>query len=135
VKVVGSHTLGKPVGADSWTHCDYAIAPITFHSLNAQGRGDYFNGIEPWCEVPDDLLHELGDPEEAQLHAALRVLNDEPCLEGTDAPADYAFPGASEPNASAPAPRSSSLRPTSLPHSLPEQALPTGPLPELPGWH
>jgi C-terminal processing protease CtpA/Prc len=135
VMVVGSQTLGKPVGADSWTHCDYAIAPITFHSLNALGQGDYFNGIEPKCEVPDDLLHELGDPEEAQLHAALRVLNDEPCFEGAEAPADDAFPGASAPNASAPAPRSSLLRPTSLPRSSPVPALPAGPLPELPGWY
>lgn len=132
VKVVGSRTLGKPVGADSWTHCDYAIAPITFHSLNAQGQGDYFRGIDPVCEAPDDLLHELGDPNEAQLHEALRVLNDQPC---TNAPPDNASPDASEPNASAPTPRSSLLRPTSLPRSAPARALPAGPLPELPGWY
>ena len=134
VKVVGSRTLGKPVGADSWTHCDYAIAPITFHSLNVAGEGDYFGGIKPWCEVPDDLLHELGDRDEAQLHAALRVLNGEDCSEGTDAPSDNASPGASGPNASAPPPRSSLLRPTSLPRSAPARTLPAGPLPELPGW-
>ncbi len=134
VKVVGERTLGKPVGADSWTHCDYAIAPITFRSLNAQGEGDYYHGIEPVCEVPDDLLHELGDSDEAQLHAALRVLNDESCFEDTGA-LDNAFPGASEPNASGPAPASSRLRPASLPHSAPARALPAGPLPELPGWY
>jgi C-terminal processing protease CtpA/Prc len=134
VKVVGSRTLGKPVGADSWTHCDYAIAPITFHSLNAAGQGDYFNGIEPLCEVPDDLLHELGDPNEAQLRAALRVLYDEPCLEAADAPTDVAFRGSSEPNASAPAPRSSLLRPKSVQRSAPARPLPVGPLPDLPGW-
>lgn len=137
VKVVGSRTLGKPVGADSWTHCDYAIAPITFRSLNAQGQGDYYQGIEPVCEVPDDLLHELGDSDEAQLHAALRVLNGESCFEGTDAPdnssPDDAFPGASAPNASAPLP--SRLRPTSLQPLTPARALPAGPLPELPGWY
>jgi C-terminal processing protease CtpA/Prc len=127
VKVVGSRTLGKPVGADSWTHCDYAIAPITFHSLNASGQGDYFDGIEPDCQAPDDLLHELGDADEAQLHAALRLLNGESCSDGAE--------DVSEPNASAPAPRSSRLRPKSLPQTTPARTLPAGPLPELPGWY
>jgi carboxyl-terminal processing protease len=79
VDVVGTTTLGKPVGADSWDHCGYTLAPITFHSLNAAGEGDYFQGIQPTCSVEDDLLHGLGDPQEAQLSAALRVLAGEPC--------------------------------------------------------
>jgi carboxyl-terminal processing protease len=79
VDVVGTTTLGKPVGADSWDHCEYTLAPITFHSLNAAGEGDYFQGIQPTCTAEDDLLHRLGDPEETQLAAALRVLAGEPC--------------------------------------------------------
>lgn len=79
VDVVGTRTLGKPVGADSWEHCGYAIAPITFHSLNANGEGDYFGGIAPACQVEDDLLHRLGDPEEAQLSAALDLLDGQAC--------------------------------------------------------
>jgi C-terminal processing protease CtpA/Prc len=79
VDVVGTRTLGKPVGADSWDHCEYTLAPITFHSLNAAGEGDYFQGIEPTCSVDDDLLHGLGDPEEAQLAGALQVLAGQPC--------------------------------------------------------
>jgi carboxyl-terminal processing protease len=79
VSVVGTRTLGKPVGADSWDHCDYTLAPITFHSLNVAGAGDYFQGIEPACNVEDDLLHRLGDPEEAQLAAALRLLDGQSC--------------------------------------------------------
>jgi C-terminal processing protease CtpA/Prc len=79
VDVVGTTTLGKPVGADSWDHCDYTLAPITFHSLNAAGEGDFFNGIQPTCTVEDDLLHRLGDPDEQQLSAALRLLAGQPC--------------------------------------------------------
>lgn len=79
VDVVGTRTLGKPVGADSWAHCGFVVAPITFHSLNANGEGDYFAGIQPSCTVADDLLHGLGDPAEAQLGAALRLLAGEPC--------------------------------------------------------
>jgi C-terminal processing protease CtpA/Prc len=110
VDIVGLRTLGKPVGADSWNHCEYSISPITFHSLNADGVGDYFNGIDPACEVPDDLLHELGDPEEAQLAAALQILDGQPC-------------GAVEKRLLGPGP---GREPVSLPR---------GPLPELPGWH
>jgi C-terminal processing protease CtpA/Prc len=79
VDVVGTRTLGKPVGADSWDHCEYTLAPITFHSLNAAGEGDYFQGIEPSCIIDDDLLHGLGDPEEAQLAGALQVLAGQAC--------------------------------------------------------
>jgi carboxyl-terminal processing protease len=80
VDVVGTTTLGKPVGADSWDYCDFTLAPITFRSLNAAGDGDYYQGIQPACVVEDDLLHGLGDPSEAQLGAALRVLAGEPCV-------------------------------------------------------
>lgn len=128
VQVVGSRTLGKPVGADSWTHCDYAIAPITFHSLNADGAGDYFHGIEPVCEADDDLLHLLGDPEEAQLHAALRLLDGEPCSGSADPLQDASLPGAE-------AASSPGLRPKALRRTVPPEPLPPGPVPDLPGWY
>jgi len=135
VDVVGTRTLGKPVGADSWSHCGYAISPITFHSLNADGEGDYFQGIDPMCEVPDDLLHRLGDPKEAQLEAALRVLDDRGCATAEELTSSLL--GDSE-LSSAP-----SLRPTALPAGTrplltsprAESRLPEGPLPELPGWY
>jgi hypothetical protein len=114
VDVVGGRTLGKPVGADSWDHCGYTLAPITFHSLNAAGEGDFFGGIEPVCDVEDDLQHRLGDPEEAQLNAALRVLDGKLC-ETTNA-------------------LRSSLGPS--PQAPPEPTeLPIGPIPELVGWY
>jgi carboxyl-terminal processing protease len=107
VSVVGTRTLGKPVGADSWDHCDYTLAPITFHSLNAAGAGDYFQGIVPECNVQDDILHRLGDPREAQLSAALQLLAGQPCQVDKAA---RAAPGA-------------------VVRQLP------GKLPELPGWY
>jgi C-terminal processing protease CtpA/Prc len=128
VQVVGSRTLGKPVGADSWTHCDYAIAPITFHSLNADGEGDYFNGIEPVCQASDDLLHRLGDPDEAQLHAALRLLDGQPCSEARDTPEYASLPGAGKASPKR-------LRPTAFRSAVPTQALPPGPIADLPGWY
>ncbi|MET0410386.1 MAG: hypothetical protein ABW217_03780, partial [Polyangiaceae bacterium] len=60
-------------------HCGYALAPITFHSLNADGEGDFFQGIEPACDAHDDLLHTLGDPEEAMMKSALSVIEGRVC--------------------------------------------------------
>jgi C-terminal processing protease CtpA/Prc len=114
VEVVGTTTLGKPVGADAWDHCDYTLAPITFHSLNAAGEGDYFSGIEPTCSVPDDLLHRLGDPNELQFQTALRLLAGQPC----NAEAGDAAPGETE-KTLAPAARSGGA-PASLPGRFPE---------------
>lgn len=112
VDVVGSRTLGKPVGADSWEHCGYSIVPITFHSLNARGEGEYFAGISPVCEAPDDLLHRLGDPEEAQLAAALRLLAGQGCE---------------------PTPKSRADRQAAGPFGA-MGLLPPGPIPDFPEW-
>lgn len=152
VRMVGSRTLGKPVGADSWTHCDYAIAPITFHSLNAAGEGDYFHGIQPECEVPDDLLHRLGDPEEAQLQAALRLLDGKSCFEEEQAElasASAVPTGSAQPSSPAElqlraGSRAPSLRADPLlraddtfpgPGSPALRELPPGPLVDRPGWY
>jgi len=115
VDVVGQTTLGKPVGSDSWDHCQYTISPITFHSLNADGEGDYFSGIEPACDVPDDLLHRLGDPDEAQLSVALRLLDGESACGSIDKA--QSSPSNRGRDAAAPPP------------------LPRGRFPELPGWY
>lgn len=81
VKVVGTRTYGKPVGADTWQYCDNVVSPITFRSLNALGEGDYFQGIPVDCEVPDDLDHMLGDEQELRLHTALSLLEGKGCLQ------------------------------------------------------
>jgi carboxyl-terminal processing protease len=133
VDVVGGTTLGKPVGADSWDHCEYTLAPITFHSLNAAGEGDYFQGIEPECFVDDDLLHRLGDPHEAQLGAGLRVLAGQPCAGPAAEPlAEDAAPTDSE-KALTPAARIGSDRLPTLAR-VPRRTLP-GRFPDLPGWY
>lgn len=133
VDVVGGTTLGKPVGADSWDHCQYTLAPITFHSLNAAGEGDYFHGIQPACFVDDDLLHRLGDPDEAQLHAALRMLAGQPCAAPlTDIPAPDDAPMDTE-KALALDARLDWPEPPKL--ARPLRATLPGKFPDLPGWY
>ena len=79
VTLVGERTYGKPVGADTWSYCDWAITPITHVSLNANDEGNYYGGFAPDCPAPDDFDHALGDLEETRLSTALYWLEHEAC--------------------------------------------------------
>ena len=74
VRVVGTTTGGKPVGSRHFAFCDKVLAPITFQIVNAEGFGDYFDGIGPDCTASDDLFRPLGDPDERALAEALHLL-------------------------------------------------------------
>ncbi len=80
VSIVGDTTGGKPVGSRHFDFCDKVLAPVTFRVLNADDYGDYYEGLRPTCEAPDDLARPLGDPTEASLAAALHVLATGECL-------------------------------------------------------
>ncbi|MCA9692815.1 MAG: PDZ domain-containing protein [Myxococcales bacterium] len=88
ISVVGDTTGGKPVGMKRYTFCDQVLFPITFRVLNADGEGDYYDGIEPDCFVEDDLDHELGDPAESSLAAALSIMQTGACPAEADASSD-----------------------------------------------
>jgi len=79
VGLVGERTYGKPVGADTWSYCNWAITPITHASRNADDEGNYYGGFAPDCSVADDFDHAFGDPEEARLSAALYWLEHDAC--------------------------------------------------------
>ena len=51
----------------------YAIQPLIFKTLNAEGTTDYINGLAPNVEIAEDVLNLgiLGDPTEPLLQAAL----------------------------------------------------------------
>jgi carboxyl-terminal processing protease len=77
---VGGTTCGKPYGFYPQDNCGTTYFSIQFQGVNAAGFGDYANGFTPGgtgnasppgCLVSDDFGHELGDPAEAQLAAAL----------------------------------------------------------------
>jgi carboxyl-terminal processing protease len=90
VTLVGGTTGGKPVGSKSFEFCDKLLFPITFRLVNAEGNTDYFDGMDPDCFASDDLFHQLGDPDEGMLAAALAYLQDGSCaaepLPGPDTP-------------------------------------------------
>ena len=83
--LIGSNTYGKPVGqiAVDKAACDDRMRVIAFRTENANHQGDYFGGLASvfpkTCTAPDDITHQLGDPNEAQIKAALDFLAGRAC--------------------------------------------------------
>jgi carboxyl-terminal processing protease len=93
VTLIGSPTGGKPVGSKSFEFCEKLLFPITFRLVNASGNTDYFDGLPADCWAEDDLFHQLGDPQEGMLGAALAYLNDGTCA-SPPPPEEMPYPGA-----------------------------------------
>lgn len=74
VGVIGGDTYGKPVGSKSYDDCGLNISPIMFRSLNADGIGDYYEGLPADCPAEDQLSAPLGDQAEASVAEAIRWL-------------------------------------------------------------
>src|SRR5690606_24710633 len=71
VDLIGGATCGKPYGFYPQDNCGTTYFAIQFQGVNAQGFGDYGDGLAPTCTVADDFDHALGDAAEARLAAAL----------------------------------------------------------------
>ena len=82
VRLIGDTTCGKPYGFFGQDNCGITYFPIEFQGVNAKNFGDYADGFIPagggatannlpGCRANDDLGHQLGDPAEGQLAAAL----------------------------------------------------------------
>ena len=80
VHCVGQRTHGKPVGMYTFpfANVDCVFVPICFSGRNANGEGDYFDGLPVETEAEDDILHSFGSPDEACMAAALRSLGIDP---------------------------------------------------------
>ena len=88
VNLFGKNTCGKPYGFYPQDNCGTTYFAIEFQGLNAQGFGDYADGFvpggggpagPPGCLVNDDFTHDLGDPAEARLAAALQFRSGGAC--------------------------------------------------------
>jgi len=83
--LIGSNTFGKPVGQSAFdlAACDDRLRSLTYQLQNADGNGEYFNGlaatIGQTCRASDDLSFQLGDPREAMVATALDFLAGRPC--------------------------------------------------------
>jgi C-terminal processing protease CtpA/Prc len=93
VYLIGSTTCGKPYGFYPMDNCGTTYFSIMFRGENAKNFGDYSDGFSPanqtglagttlpGCSVADDFTHELGDPDEGRIAAALafRASNNQTC--------------------------------------------------------
>lgn len=71
VNLIGGQTCGKPYAFTPAPNCGTTYFAIEFQGVNNKGFGDYADGIAPTCVVADDLGHQIGDPAEGMLAAAL----------------------------------------------------------------
>ncbi len=82
VKLVGTTTYGKPVGfpgiliqmSKTDKTQNYYVFPISFQTVNANNEGGYFYGINVDNTQNDDVTHDFGDPNEANLKEAISYL-------------------------------------------------------------
>lgn len=85
IALIGSNTSGKPVGQFGFDleRCDLRVRAVTFQTVNADGNGEYFNGladvIPNTCRAEDDFANPLGDPNEASIATALDFLAGRSC--------------------------------------------------------
>ncbi|WP_372872103.1 S41 family peptidase [Shewanella sp.] len=88
---IGKRTCGKPYGFYPTDNCGTTYFSIQFRGENDKGFGDYADGFEPnnspviagepvpGCYLDDDFAHQLGDPAESLLAAALQYRQDQTC--------------------------------------------------------
>lgn len=75
VKLIGRASHGKPVGYFNIGVGDWYIFPVSFRSVNKNGEGNYFNGLQPDATVDDGLDKPWGDINESCLASALHYIN------------------------------------------------------------
>ncbi|MCJ7421251.1 S41 family peptidase [Sphingomicrobium astaxanthinifaciens] len=79
--LVGSDTFGKPVGqiAIDREACDDRFRVIAFKTVNADGVGDYIDGLADvypvTCRASDDYMRPLGNLDEASTSRAVAFVN------------------------------------------------------------
>jgi C-terminal processing protease CtpA/Prc len=86
VAIVGSDTYGKPVGQlafDLANSCQDRLRLVTFRTLNADGAGDYYEGLASRmrfaCAASDALGAPMGDPADNLTQAALQWIGTGAC--------------------------------------------------------
>ena len=88
VTIVGSTTFGKPVGQVGFEFCNKILRPTAFQTVNADGFGDYFDGlpVAAGCAAADDLTVALGADTDPNMVAAMAFLDTGQCSVATVAP-------------------------------------------------
>jgi C-terminal processing protease CtpA/Prc len=91
VTIVGDSTFGKPIGQSGFDFCEQRLRLTSFQIFNADGFGDYFDGLAADCAANDDLNVAVGADSDPNMVAALSYLNGGGCPV-IATPADFAMP-------------------------------------------
>ena len=73
VWIVGDNTFGKPVGQVGLEFCDKILRPTSFRTTNADGDGDYFDGLPVDCVAADTLDVPVGADNDPHIVAATTI--------------------------------------------------------------
>jgi C-terminal processing protease CtpA/Prc len=94
VTLVGDDTYGKPVGMYAFTSpsFDWAFVPICFKILNANGEGDYYDGIPADIGAIDGINYAFGDLDEPSLSAAISFLESGTVKKGVSSSERMSYP-------------------------------------------
>ncbi len=76
---IGEHTCGKPYAMIGGRYCDKYILPVQMKNANADGEGDYVDGLPPVCRSRDNDLYDFADPHEDSFAEALYYIEHESC--------------------------------------------------------
>ncbi|MCP1339721.1 S41 family peptidase [Idiomarina sp. M1R2S28] len=79
VVTIGEQTCGKPVGQQPAELCDKITFAINFETVNSEGEGKYYDGIEPNCAVEDEIKADWGSPEDPLTAAANTYISTGSC--------------------------------------------------------
>ncbi len=79
VRTVGSATCGKPVGMSPEEICDKMLVAVNFAAYNANGEGDYFDGLAADCPATDNVRIPFGDAADPMLSEALYLSANNRC--------------------------------------------------------
>lgn len=79
VAIVGDRTFGKPVGQVGFEFCEKILRPTAFKTVNADGFGDYFDGLQADCAAADDLNVAVGADTDPNMVAAMHYLDTGAC--------------------------------------------------------
>ena len=73
VWIVGDNTYGKPVGQVGFEFCEKILRPTSFRTTNANGDGDYFDGLPVDCAAADVLEVPVGADNDPNIVAAVSI--------------------------------------------------------------
>jgi C-terminal processing protease CtpA/Prc len=73
VWIVGDNTYGKPVGQVGIDFCEKILRPTSFKTTNANGDGDYFDGLPVNCAADDILEIPVGADNDPNIIAAVSI--------------------------------------------------------------